>query len=145
YQWILGIVMTVLLILSLIYSIRREKAIFADTEEYISTLSYRIKKTGEEAFLEMPIGIILFSEDYRVEWINGYMSSFFEETSIIGKSLIMISESLITAINENDSDVRISIDEYKFQAMIKKEAGILYLFDRTERAKIESLYKNERP
>ena len=45
-----------------------------ETEEYISTLSYRLKKVGEEALLEMPIGIMLINDDYYIEWTNPLLS-----------------------------------------------------------------------
>src|SRR5690625_7670569 len=80
-----GIIMTVLLVASFYYSVRTEKTIMNETEKYISTLSHRIKKVGEEALLEMPIGIVLFSEDYNVEWTNPYMNQLGEENKLVGK------------------------------------------------------------
>ena len=63
FEWIIGAILTVLLVLSFYYSIKVEKELSVETEEYISTLSYRVKKVGEEALLEMPIGIVLFNEE----------------------------------------------------------------------------------
>src|SRR5699024_10116079 len=101
YQWILGLIMTLFMGVSFYYSIRTEKTIIDQTEKYITTLSHRLKKVGEEALLEMPIGIILFSEDYKVEWANTYMNQFSEDDSLIGESLDYISEKLIPIVNEN--------------------------------------------
>src|SRR5690625_3868685 len=106
YQWVLGIIMTVLLVASFYYSVRTEKTIMNETEKYISTLSHRIKKVGEEALLEMPIGIVLFSEDYNVEWTNPYMNQFGEENTLVGKSLNILSEDLIPQIKENKNESR---------------------------------------
>ena len=47
-------------------------------EEYIATLSYRVKKVGEEALMEMPIGIMLINDDYYIEWTNPLFSILFE-------------------------------------------------------------------
>ncbi|SET24879.1 c-di-AMP phosphodiesterase, consists of a GGDEF-like and DHH domains [Oceanobacillus limi] len=142
YQWILGIIMTGLLILSFYYSIRNEKNLLDETEKYISTLSYRVKKVGEEALLEMPIGIVLFSEDYRIEWTNPYMNQFSED-SLVGSSLNDISEDLIPMIKENKEEAWVQLEGYEFQTSIKKEERLLYLFDRTKQTEIQTLYKND--
>ncbi|HLR53002.1 MAG TPA: DHH family phosphoesterase [Candidatus Avamphibacillus sp.] len=144
FQWKLGLIMTLFMVVSFYYSIRTEKTIIHETEKYITTLSHRLKKVGEEALLEMPIGIILFSEDYQIEWTNTYMNHFSEEDSLIGKSLDFISEELIPIVNEDKKDAWIELDEYSFQVTHKKEERLLYLFDRTEQKKIESLYHNDR-
>ncbi|WP_047983468.1 DHH family phosphoesterase [Ornithinibacillus californiensis] len=143
YEWILGSIMTVLLALSFYYTIQIEKKLTDETEQYISTLSYRVKKVGEEALLEMPIGIILFSEDYNVEWTNHYMNQFTDEDTVVGESLNVISEDLIPMIKENHDETRISIEEFEFQAIIRKEERLIYFFDRTEQAELETLYHND--
>src|SRR5690625_4421175 len=143
YQWVLGIIMTVLLVASFYYSVRTEKTIMNETEKYISTLSHRIKKVGEEALLEMPIGIVLFSKDYNVEWTNPYMNQFGEENTLVGKSLNILSEDLIPQIKENKNESWFQLDGYQFQTTIKKEERLLYLFDRTAQTEIENLYHNE--
>src|SRR5690625_703319 len=144
FQWKLGLIMTLFMVVSFYYSIRTEKTIIHETEKYITTLSHRLKKVGEEALLEMPIGIILFSEDYQIEWTNTYMNQFSEEDSLIGKSLDYISEELIPIVNEDKKDAWVELDDYNFQVTHKKEERLLYLFDRTEQKKIESLYHNDR-
>ncbi len=134
YEWILGIIMTVLLMVSFYYTIQRERKLSDEAEQYIATLSYRVKKVGEEALLEMPIGIILFSEDYTVEWTNQYMNQFTEEDTIVGQSLNVISEELIPMIIENNDEVRIRLEDFEFQGIIRREERLIYLFDRTEQA-----------
>ncbi|WP_026908449.1 DHH family phosphoesterase [Paucisalibacillus globulus] len=143
FQWILGSIMTVFLVLSFYYSIRVERKLSDETTKYISTLSYRVKKVGEEALLEMPIGIILFSDEYAVEWTNHYMHQFTEEDSIVGESLNLISEDLIPIIRENQDDARIQLGEFEFQTVVKREERLIYLFDRTDQAELESLYQSE--
>src|SRR5699024_11989685 len=82
---------------------------------------HRIKKVGEEALLEMPIGIILYSDDYQVEWANPYMNKFTEDDTIVGKSLDTISEQLIPLINENKDETWITLDELVFLVTVRSE------------------------
>ena len=70
------------------------------TEEYIATLSYRLKKVGEEALLQMPIGIMLINDDYYIEWTNPFLASCFAEDTLAGRSLYDIAESLIPIIKQ---------------------------------------------
>ncbi|TQS76322.1 DHH family phosphoesterase [Ornithinibacillus gellani] len=144
YQWILGLLMTLFLAASFYYSLKTEKVMHDETEQYITTLSHRVKKVGDEALLEMPIGIILFSEDYKIEWTNAYMNQFAEGDNFFGKSLNEVSEDLIPMINENLEEVWIELEAFTFQAYAKKEERLIYLFDRTKQAEIERSYENER-
>ncbi|MCT2537871.1 DHH family phosphoesterase [Aquibacillus koreensis] len=143
YQWVAGIIMTVILVVSIFYSVRTEKNLISETEEYISTLSYRVKKVGEEALLEMPIGIVLYSEDYLVEWANPYMNKFTTDETLVGKSLNELSDELITMIKEDKEEIWITINDYEFQILAKKDERLLYLFDRTKQTEIQNLYHNE--
>lgn len=143
FHWLLGLVMTLFLVASFYYSLRTEKILFNETEKYISTLSSRIEKVGEVALLEMPIGILLFSEDYKIEWVNPYMNEFADEDSLLGKSLNILSDHLVPEIKKNKTEVWFTLGEYEFQTTIKKDERILYFFDRTKQVEIESLYQKE--
>ncbi|MBN8236460.1 DHH family phosphoesterase [Halobacillus kuroshimensis] len=143
YQWMLGLLMTLFLAASIFYSVRTEQHMINETEEYISTLSYRVKKVGEEALLEMPIGIILYSENYTVEWANPYMNRFTSEDTVVGESLKKLSDQLIPALKEEEDEVWITIDGYKLQTVVKREERLLYLFDRTQQTEIHNRYENE--
>lgn len=143
FQWMLGIVMTVILVASLYYSVRSEKHMLSETEEYITTLSHRVKKVGEEALLEMPIGIVLYSEDYQIEWTNPYMHQFTKEETFVGGSLDRLSPDLIPMIKEDKPDIWLQLDDVELQVTVKKEERLLYLFDRTKQTEIQTLYRNE--
>ncbi|WLR50844.1 DHH family phosphoesterase [Bacillus tianshenii] len=114
-----------------------------EMEKYISTLSYRVKKVGEEALMEMPIGIVLYNDDYQVEWTNPYLSTCFHENTLVGHSLNDISETIIPLL-KGDMDVELlQINKRNFRVHIKREEKLLYFFDVTEKAEIERLYEEE--
>jgi c-di-AMP phosphodiesterase-like protein len=142
YQWILGIIMTVFLMISFFYSFQREKGSFNETKEYIATLSHRLEKVGAEALLEMPIGIVLYNDKFEIEWVNPYMRGFIEE-SLVGNSLNVFSEDLIPMIKEDQDEVWLGLNDHEFQTMIKKEEQLLYFIDRTSQLEIQTLYFNE--
>jgi cyclic-di-AMP phosphodiesterase len=115
-----------------------------DLESYISTLSYRVKRVGEEALLEMPIGIMLINDDYFIEWTNQFMASCFNEDTLVGRSLYDVAETLIPLIKQEIDTETVSINERKYQVILKLEERLLYFFDVTEQIEIEKHYKNER-
>lgn len=142
-QWIIGLIMTVMLGVSLFYSIRSEKNLLNEREEYITTISHRVKKVGEEALLEMPIGIVLYSEAFQVEWTNPYLNQFTEAETFVGQSLDQFSENLIKAIKADKRSIGVSLADYNFQVTIKKKERLIYFFDRTQQTEIQNLYHNE--
>ncbi|GIO23964.1 DHH family phosphoesterase [Oceanobacillus sp. J11TS1] len=144
FQWIVGLIMTVALAASFYYSIRTERMLQDEAEEYISTISHRVKKVGSEALLEMPFGIILFNDNYQVEWANPFMNQFSQNKDrIIGESLNNLSEDLIPMIVENRDETWVEIGDYTFLCVIKKEEKLLYFLDRTEHQVLKERYHNE--
>ncbi len=113
-------------------------------EEYVKTLSYRVKKVGEEALLEMPIGIMLINDDYYIEWSNSYMASCFNENSLIGRSLYEVGEQLIPLIKQDiESDI-VTIRHQKFRVEIKHEEKLLYFFDVTDQMALARQYAEDK-
>ncbi|QHS23815.1 DHH family phosphoesterase [Virgibacillus sp. MSP4-1] len=144
FNWMIGAALALILFMTIYNSVRTDKQIENDTEKYISTLSYRVKKVGEEALHEMPIGILLFSEDYEIEWANPFVNLFTEEEdTLVGQDLNAIYDDFIASIKEDKTEVWFQHKDRTYQAMIKREERLIYFFDKTEQVEIETLYKNE--
>jgi c-di-AMP phosphodiesterase-like protein len=115
-----------------------------EMEEYISTLSYRVKRVGEEALLGMPIGIMLINDEYYIEWTNPFLSSCFDEDTIVGRSLYDLEDTLIPLIKQEVETEIITLHDRKFRVIHKREERLLYFFDVTEQQEIEKMYHDER-
>jgi cyclic-di-AMP phosphodiesterase len=144
YNWIIGAAGFILtgLLIYLIFQVNHK--IRQETEDYISTLSYRVKKVGEEALMEMPIGIMLINDDYYIEWTNPFIAASFNEDSLVGKSLYDVADAVIPLIKQEVETEIITLHERKFRVIHKPEERLLYFFDVTEQAEIEKMYKDER-
>ncbi len=136
--------MTVLYAVSLYYSVEREKQLVNQTEKYISMLSYRVKKVGEEALLEMPLGIVLYNENDQIQWTNPYMWQFSQTKSLVGMDLEKLSADILSYLKEDKEHFWLKIDQYDFYVYHKKEERLLYFFDRTEQMEIYWRYQNEK-
>ncbi|MGG3918248.1 DHH family phosphoesterase [Parageobacillus thermoglucosidasius] len=145
FQWILGIVSFLLLGFVLYYVIKSQRALYAELEQYISNLSYRIKKVGEEALMEMPIGIMLINDEYEVEWANQFLASCFGEQTLVGRSLYDLADSLVPLIKqEQTTEEIIHIRERHFKVIVRREERLLYFFDVTEQVELQKQYEAER-
>lgn len=144
YNWIIGAAGFILtgLLIYLIFQVNH--IIRQETEEYISTLSYRVKKVGEEALMEMPIGIMLINDDYYIEWTNPFIAASFNEDSLVGKSLYDVADAVIPLIKQEVETEIITLHDRKFRIIHKPEERLLYFFDVTEQAEIEKMYHDER-
>ncbi|MCM3189416.1 cyclic-di-AMP phosphodiesterase GdpP [Bacillus subtilis] len=144
FNWILGTVEMLLLAVILFFIKRADSLIRQEIDAYISTLSYRLKKVGEEALMEMPIGIMLFNDQYYIEWANPFLSSCFNESTLVGRSLYDTCESVVPLIKQEVESETVTLNDRKFRVVIKRDERLLYFFDVTEQIQIEKLYENER-
>lgn len=142
--WI-GLVYTVIFFALIGSSWKIEEQTYMDTEKHIETMSYRMKKVGEEALLELPIGIILLNDKQIIEWANPYAAQIFEEDSLIGEELFELAEQFRSFLKDDvPDDLTLTVGERSFRLAYKPEDRLIYLFDVTKRQKIESLYYADR-
>ncbi|MCH4825568.1 DHH family phosphoesterase [Planococcus halocryophilus] len=142
-EWAAGI-FTLLFVLAFTATWVTEKRVYEATEKHIETLSYRMKKVGEEALLEMPIGILLVNEQYDIEWANPYMTSMLEYDTLIGESLYTLSEDFHPLVKSEEKELTIALGDRKYRVYYKADDRLFYLFDITEQVEIESLYYADR-
>ncbi len=123
-----------------------EEQTYIETEKHIETLSYRVKKVGEEALLELPIGIILINDKNTVEWANPYAAKVFAHPgSLIGDELYDLSEQFRAIVKSDDSENGVlTVGEQSYKVFYKAEEKLIYLFDITEQLVMESLYYEDR-
>lgn len=144
HVWI-GIIVAILFATVLLIGWQLEKRLYEETEKHIETLSYRMKRVGEEALLEMPIGILLVNEHWTIEWANPYMARELEFDSIIGENLFSLSEEFHSLVKQEDNkEQTISLSGKKFKIYYKQQEKLLYFFDITEQTEIETLYHADR-
>ncbi|WP_025784261.1 DHH family phosphoesterase [Sporosarcina sp. D27] len=142
--WI-GLIYTVIFFALIGSSWKIEEQTYMDTEKHIETMSYRMKKVGEEALLELPIGIILLNDKQIIEWANPYAAQIFEEDSLIGEELFELAEQFRSFLKDDvPDDLTLTVGERSFRLAYKPEDRLIYLFDVTKRQRIESLYYADR-
>lgn len=140
-----GLSYGLIIVIALLYAWKTEKITFLNTEKHIESLSFRMKKVGSEALLEMPIGILLINDKFIIEWANPYMTQIIDEESLIGQEMFVLSDELYSLTkSEEKREQTITVNDHKYKVVYKQEEKLLYFFDVTEQLKIESQYYADR-
>ncbi|MFB5663501.1 DHH family phosphoesterase [Alteribacillus sp. HJP-4] len=142
YQWQLGLLGYCLLALLFIYVIQARLAFERDLEQYIRTLTHRVNKAGEEAVTELPVGMILYNEEYQIQWGNPFMKNFMPK-EFTGETLDRISPDLIPAIKKGAAETKITLKDHHYFVYLRQTERLLYLFDITESVQTKLLYEEE--
>lgn len=146
FQFWPGLLFSVLFIVTMGFTWKMEEQTYIETEKHIKTLSYRMKKVGEEALLELPIGIILINEKNIVEWANPYAANVFaHQETLIGDDLFDLSGQFHAILkSEKVENNVLTIGEQSYKVFYKAEEKLIYLFDITEQLVMETLYYADR-
>lgn len=115
-----------------------------ELEEYIATLSYRLRQVGEDAIMELPVGIMLYNDQYDIEWTNAHLLTLLDEESLVGKSLYDIAEDIIPMLKKDAENHYIKLNNRDLKIMIKSAEKIVYFFDATTEIEIKTKYENEK-
>ncbi|KXH80596.1 DHH family phosphoesterase [Sporosarcina sp. HYO08] len=145
FQFWIGLLFTVLFVVGLGFAWTLEEKTYLDAEKHIETLSYRMKKVGEEALLELPIGIILTNEKNIIEWANPYAVKMFDSETLVGEELPRLSEQFHTILKGDSHDAHaLTIGEQTYNVHYKAEEKLIYFFNITKQKEVEELYHADR-
>ena len=140
-----GIAFTLIVAFALYYGWKAEKLTYDETESHIEALSYRMKKVGEEAFLQMPYGILLVNDQFIIEWANPFIREITAIESLIGEEVSLLSESFYRFMKPEElTEQIIEIRKRKYNVVFKPEHHLFYFFDVTEQLKIEEKFNADR-
>jgi c-di-AMP phosphodiesterase-like protein len=143
YQWILGLVALLLSGVLAFYTIKAETAFRRDLNAYVGTISYRVKKAGGEVTSSIPIGIIIYNEDKKVEWHNPFVAKMLGRDSVIGDSIVELIPEL-KGKKEKDERFDVVIGKMTYMIWLRQEERLLYIRDITEYANLAKRYEEEK-
>ena len=115
--------------------------------EYAIDLAYKIRKGEQDAYLKMPIGMILYDTNENITWINPYLQKKLQRQNVIGIPLKELNERLYYQVkkqiqNQKENDIFTHVDK-KYQVIVHPDIRMIYLTDITEYASIEEKYHEE--
>ncbi|GAB7388516.1 DHH family phosphoesterase [Bacillaceae bacterium] len=142
YHWVYGVAGALVFSALVYFTWKAELAFRKDLQRYVATLSYRVKKAGEELLHEMPIGIVLYNEHKVVEWHNPVMLKITGEDTLIGKKLTETIPPL-DKIDWTKKKAEIALQGRIYEVTSRPEERLLYFRDITEYRELLKRYKAE--
>ncbi|WP_059105075.1 DHH family phosphoesterase [Shouchella shacheensis] len=115
-----------------------------DLDAYISTLSYRVNKAGEKAVTKLPVGILLYDEQERIQWVNPFVAERMG-TGLSGKPLDEISEDLSPLVRDTASHETIQVGEVYYYCTFERNERLIYMVDVTEKEWTQQRYDHMLP
>lgn len=99
-----------------------------DLNSYISNLSYRIKRGEHEAIIKLPLGIVIYNEEYEVEWLSPYLqSASSDEEPLIGRNIENVFKGITEVMKIEDPENKIIkwYDEY-YRVRVEEDIRVIY-------------------
>lgn len=108
-----------------------------------NNISYHVREAGDLAFNELPIGILVYDDDFVARWANKNMKTIFQ-SSIIDKPLSEISEDILMNIRAKEKTFVYKFSEDFYEVINNYENNILYFFNQTDRENLKIRYNNRK-
>ncbi|RXT08878.1 DHH family phosphoesterase [Ammoniphilus sp. CFH 90114] len=143
YNWAAAIIGLLSLAGLAFFIYKAEQAFRQDLQSYIQTLSHRVKKAGDEVLTEMPIGILLYSEDKKIEWFNPYMVGITGKELLAGQNLLDVIPQM-AELTPGKKQIEITNNKRIYEVLVRPEERLLYFKDVTEFRELHLRYNEEK-
>ena len=143
----LGLIVLIWLCLFAILTYFSVHSISKRINDYAAELAYQIRKGEQDAYLKMPIGMILYDEKDNIRWVNPYLQKKLQKQNVIGVPLKQLNERLFYQVKRQiqqhkEKDI-FTYENKKYQVIVHPDIRMIYLTDITEYASIEEKYHDE--
>lgn len=107
-----------------------------------NNISFRVKGAGETSFNEMPVGIIVFDDNFNIEWSNYFAKKIFKATSLNNKSLDALDTDFAQKVRKRVKEFTVKIYDQVIAVDHRLAEHILYLTDITASESLKQQYLN---
>ncbi len=98
-----------------------------ELDSYISDLSYRIKRGEHEAIIKLPIGIVIYNEEFDIEWLSPYLQSASkDEEAMIGKKVDELFPGIKEALKDEAAINKIEWRGNYYRIRVEKDLRTIY-------------------
>src|SRR5699024_1438632 len=120
YKWQVGAIGFLFLILLAVAAIREKVSLNRELDAYVKTLTYRVNRAGEKAVTNLPVGILLYDQEEKVQWANPFISSFFSE-DLVHMKIEDVCEEIGEMLTNDESEGVIEFNDMFFFLTIEKD------------------------
>jgi ribosomal protein L9 len=115
--------------------------VLQDRLEVWNNISYHVNQAGDEAFNELPIGIIVYDDSFSIKWGNDNAKAIFK-SGFIEENIMEIDENLYNNIKNGDTKFTYLYDSNYYDVIHEPENNLIYMFNVTERENLNIRYNN---
>lgn len=144
FNWILGLFGLVLGGIVGVFGILAERAFRKDLDDYVLTLSHRIKNVTGEVIGHLPFGMVVFNEDKEVQWHNAFVSTVVGKPSIVGELLTAYFPVLQHPIREKEAHIETNVNGRVYELHVKTHERFMYVRDITDQWTLRKKYEEEK-
>jgi len=146
YEWLLGLVGLLLGGVVCVYFILAERAFRRDLQDYVLTLTRRIRNVGNDVIAHLPFGIILYNEDREVEWHNPFVSAVTGRASVVGVPLDELFPELRNPTRDEAEPGKVvtKLGDRVFELLFRGQERLVYIIDITEHWSLAKKYEDEK-
>lgn len=135
-----GLLFVVTVFAYLTNSRSKENQKLRDRLDVWANLSMNISEIGDEVVNILPIGIVIYDDNFDIKWSNKHSSKIFLQNRIIDENIFNISKEFYDIISDNQKTGIITIGEESYDVINEPEYRYSYLFNVTEREQIKLKY-----
>lgn len=135
-----GLLFVVTVFAYLTNSRNKENQKLRDRLDVWANLSMNISEIGDEVVNILPIGIVIYDDNFDIKWSNKHSSKIFLQNRIIDENIFNISKEFYDIISDNQKTGIITIGEESYDVINEPEFRYAYLFNVTEREQIKLKY-----
>jgi len=125
----------------LIYRRKNQRLLWLSEKLKETQDTVRQKDVVEKAVAEeVPLGIIIFDDTYKIKWANKYAKGFVFQNTLEEKSLETISQDLLKKIEEKVDKFILKIYTFEYEVDIDFKHNLIYLTEVSEREETKRKY-----
>ena len=88
-------------ILTVAFVIYGTYVLAGNANNFAMNLSYRIKRSEQEAMIKMPLGILLYDNEHQIQWVNPYLQLYLKDEDLIGHTIKSVDANLDKLLKTN--------------------------------------------
>src|SRR5690606_7020910 len=139
-HWVAGLIALVPLAGLLYFSLREERAFRNDLKDYVLTLSHRVKKAGNGVIQHLPIGMLLYNDQYEIEWHNPYMCKVIGKDSAAGEDV----KQMFPMLQLDQKEQIILFQKEYYKVLHNADERLIYFTNVTAFQTLSDLYRMEK-
>lgn len=147
FNWVLGLIGLVLGGIVAVFGILAERAFRKELNEYVLTLSYRMKGAGHDVLNRLSFGVILYNEEKEVEWHNAYIGSILSRNTVVGEPIGQLFPVFQQVKDKDKAELPLiepSINGRIYELECRPKERIVYVRDMTEMWTLKKRYEEEK-